>query len=274
MSKTANNPTISVIIPTYNRAHLLDKAIQSVLDQTYEDFEIIVIDDGSTDNTKEVVNSFNDDRLRYIRLEKNSGTSALPRNTGIRIAQGEYIAFQDDDSLWLPEKLERQVKAFQDAPAKVGVVYTGMWQVRDSEKIYHPPSYITETEGDIHKQILGHYFIGHPPVLVQRKCFKTVGTYDEKLPAALDWDMWLRVSKHYHFKLIDEPLVSAYYSPVTSYYDQTAWAKGFIAVLNKHFQEFKETDHRSLAERYFSYGTFLCINDDLTQFAEGRRSIQ
>lgn len=105
IEKSEKIPTVSVVIPTYNRAHLVGRAIQSVLNQTYQDFEIIVVDDGSTDNTEEVVKSFNDPRIRYIRHDQNRGGSAA-RNTGIKMARGEYIAFQDSDDEWLPEKLE------------------------------------------------------------------------------------------------------------------------------------------------------------------------
>ena len=112
-------PKVSVIIPTYNRAHLVGRAIRSVLNQTYQDFEIIVVDDGSTDNTEEVVKSFNDPRIRYIRHEKNRGGSAAC-NTGIRAARGEYIAFQDSDDEWLPEKLEKQMQVFENTPTGVG----------------------------------------------------------------------------------------------------------------------------------------------------------
>jgi len=142
------NPTVSVIISTYNRAHLIGRAIQSVLNQTYQDFEVIVVDDGSTDNTEEIVKSFNDPRIRYIRHEKNKGAAAA-RNTGIKAARGKYIAFQDSDDEWLPEKLEKQMKVFENAPPEAGVVYTDMQRINeDGEhywemgKIGYPPSKI------------------------------------------------------------------------------------------------------------------------------------
>jgi glycosyltransferase involved in cell wall biosynthesis len=105
---------VSVVIPTYNRASLLGRAIKSVLEQTYQDFEIIVVDDASTDNTEEVVRNLRDRRIRYLRHEKNRGGSAA-RNTGIRAAWGQYIAFQDSDDEWLPEKLKKQMEVLAAA---------------------------------------------------------------------------------------------------------------------------------------------------------------
>ena len=139
MSK--EKPTVSVIIPTYNRAKLLPRAIKSVLNQTFKDFEVIIVDDGSTDNTEEVINEFqkHNKRIKYIRHEKNKGAAAA-RNTGIKIAQGEYIAFQDSDDEWLPNKLEKQMEIFESAPAEIGVVYTdyGEWVI--VEKSIYPLS--------------------------------------------------------------------------------------------------------------------------------------
>ena len=113
------NPIVSVIIPTYNRAHLIDKAIKSVLNQTYQDFEIIVVDDGSTDNTNEVLKNFTDSRIHYIFHTSNLGVSAA-RNTGIKTSQGEYIALLDSDDDWLPEKLDKQVDVLQNESSEVG----------------------------------------------------------------------------------------------------------------------------------------------------------
>jgi len=113
---------VSVIIPTYNREQLLKRAIQSVLNQTFRDFEIIVVDDGSTDNTKEIIDSFTSDKIKYI-YESNSGGAARPKNTGIKNAQGKYIAVLDSDDEWLPQKLEKQIELleiFQDP--KLGAV--------------------------------------------------------------------------------------------------------------------------------------------------------
>jgi len=135
----AERPTVSVIISTYNRAYLIDRFIQSVLNQTYQDFELIVVDDGSTDNTEDIIRQFQekDKRIKYIKHDKNKGGSA-ERNTGIKNSVGKYIAFQDSDDEWFPEKLEKQMEVFKNTSSKVGVVYTGFWRIKDNKKTYIP----------------------------------------------------------------------------------------------------------------------------------------
>jgi len=123
-------PKISVISPTYNRAHLITRAVHSVLNQTYQDFEYIVVDDASTDNTEEVIKGFKDERIKYIKHEKNRGPSAA-RNTGIKAAKGEYIGFLDSDDEWLPEQAEKQVSKFLESPDNVGVIYCGHVVISD-----------------------------------------------------------------------------------------------------------------------------------------------
>jgi glycosyltransferase involved in cell wall biosynthesis len=125
MAGTENNPTVSIIIPTYNRSRLLARAVKSVLNQTYQNFELIIVDDASTDNTEEVVGSFNDERIKYVRHEKNKG-EAVARNTGIKAARGEYIASHDSDDEWLHEKLAKRIRAFENCSPEIGVVYTAL----------------------------------------------------------------------------------------------------------------------------------------------------
>jgi glycosyltransferase involved in cell wall biosynthesis len=130
-------PEVSVVIPTYNRAKVLSRAVKSVLNQGYRDFEIIVVDDGSTDNTEQVVGAFDKQQVKYVRHEKNMGPAAA-RNTGIGHANGKYIAFQDSDDEWFPQKLGRQVEILETASDRVGGVYTGFWRIRNSSRKYEP----------------------------------------------------------------------------------------------------------------------------------------
>ncbi len=254
-------PKVSVIIPTYNRAHLVGRAIQSVLDQTYRDFELIIVDDCSTDNTYEVVTGFHDERLRYIRHDKNRGASAA-RNTGIREARGRYVAFQDSDDEWLPEKLEKQIEVFDTASPEVGVVYTGFWRIQDDKRIYIPSPEIKPKGGDIHDILLQVNLIGTPVTVLKRECFEKVGMFDEELPKLVDWELWIRVSKYYEFSFIDEPLAIAYRTPDSvSEQSNITQALALKSILKKHFEDIKK-DRRLLA-RYYSYiGNLLYTSDD------------
>jgi glycosyltransferase involved in cell wall biosynthesis len=251
-----NKPIVSAILPTYNRAHLVGRSIRSVLNQTYRDFELIVVDDGSTDNTDEVVNGFNDPRIRYIRHEQNKGGSAA-RNTGIKAAQGEYIAFQDSDDEWLPEKLEKQMRIFEKASTRVGVVYTGFNLIKDDRKTYIPGPNIKITEGDLHEELLNGNFVATDAVVVRRECFEKIGVFDERLPRLQDWELFIRISKYYTFNYIDAPLLNAFFSHDSISANQDAFLKARKLILETHISTFKRNKH-SLAKLQYSIGLHLC----------------
>jgi len=255
--------TVSVIIPTYNRAHLVSRAIQSVLNQTYQDFEIIVVNDDSTDNTEETVKSFDDKRIRYVQHKKNRGGAAT-RNTGIKAARGEYIAFQDSDDEWLSEKLERQMEVFKNASPEIGVIYTGLWRIKGDKKIYIPSSKITKKEGNIYKALLERNFVALPTVIAKKSCFRKTGMFDEQLASRHDWELWIRISKYYCFKYIDEPLVISYFTPDSISANREALIKARKLILEKHFEDIKK-DKKTLANHYLSIGTSLCMNKEIEE---------
>ena len=206
-----NEPRVSIIIPTFNRAGTITKSIESVLRQSFSDFELIIVDDGSRDNTEDVVNSLADDRIRYIRQETNSGGSAA-RNVGIHEARASLVAFQDSDDVWMPDKLSSQLAALDDPALSPGLVYSGFLHIRGEKTTYLPGSRIAQKDGWIHDQLLLGNFISTQTVLVKREFLEQVGLFDESLPRLQDWDLFLRLSKSCKFKCIDEPLVKAYYS--------------------------------------------------------------
>jgi glycosyltransferase involved in cell wall biosynthesis len=240
------NQTVSVIIPAYNRAHSVGRAIRSVLNQTYQGFEIILVDDGSTDDTEGVVRSLNDDRIRYIRHDENKGAAAA-RNTGITAALGKYIAFQDSDDEWLPEKLEKQIRVLQDAPAEVGIVYSDMWRIRGNRRKYW------------HSHTMG---IGIQTAVVRSQCFDKMGVFDERFPRLIDADFFIGLSRHYCFHHVDEPLVNYYVTPGSICTDNEALAKAIDLILEKHSGHIDKTE-RLLASYQYQIGNILCQVGDL-----------
>ena len=196
---------VSVIIPTYNRANYIARAVNSVLNQTCKEYEIIVVDDGSTDTTKDVVMQFQN-KVKYFRQE-NQG-SAAARNRGIQESRGEYIAFLDSDDYWVPEKLEEQVKVL-DAHKNVGIVYARMPIINEKgERLGTKPAGIS---GKNFKELLEVW--GDLPtstVMTRRACFDKAGMFDTTLTTMQDIDMWLRIARFYDLHEI-EGKVLAYY---------------------------------------------------------------
>lgn len=250
------SPTVSVIIPTYNRAHLIGRSIASVLNQTYQDFEIIVIDDGSSDNTEQLILNFGNEKIRYIRHEKNKGQPAA-RNAGIKAARGNYIAFHDSDDECLPEKLEKVMKVFETAPPSIGVVYSGFYKITGDNITYMPTSWVTEKEGNIHQQLLRGSCVWAGNMITRKECLEKVGMFDESLPALEDWELTIRISKHYEFKFIEEPLIIVYYTLDSVTANQDAYINAFKIIIEKHYQEFIN-DMTLLANHHYGIGYLLC----------------
>ena len=192
------NPTVSVIVPTYNRADLVGRAIESVLEQTYKDFELIVVDDDSKDNTREIIHEFNDPRIRYICHDKNKGGSAA-RNTGIDLAKGKYIALLDSDDEWIKEKLGKQVTKLRER-SNVGLVSTGAVHFSGDNNGKVLRKDIQQYRGEIFEELLMKGNVvsgGGSSALIKAECFENVGNFDERLKSSQDYDMWIRIAKKY-----------------------------------------------------------------------------
>ena len=202
------NPLVSVIIPTHNRANLLPRSINSVLSQTYKNLECIVVDDGSNDNTHKVVADIKDDRLIFLQHDKNKNAS-VARNTGIKHAKGDLIAFLDDDDEWLPTKLEKQVPLIQSLTPDVGMVYCWMDYYDKNGKLIsevHPT-----LRGYIFPNVLDAQRIGGcPTLIVRREVIDLIGGFDESLPRGNDGDFIRRVCRKYEVDFIPEVLVKIY----------------------------------------------------------------
>ena len=202
MKKKQENPLVSVIIPTYNRGWIIKEAIDSVLAQDFKDFELIVVDDGSTDNTPEILNSYRGDILVF--RQDNQGVSAA-RNRGIAEASGRFIAFLDSDDLWLPQKLFRQVEFFNKNP-DAQICQTEETWIRKGVRV-NPKKRHKKPWGMIFEPSLALCLVSPSAVMIRRSLFKKVGGFDETLPACEDYDLWLRISCRYPVCLIDTPLI-------------------------------------------------------------------
>jgi len=249
-------PAVSVILPTYNREHLIRRAIRSVLDQTYDNLEVIVVDDCSTDATRKVVEEFSDSRIRYLLHERRRGASAA-RNTGIRAALGDYIAFQDSDDEWIPDKLERQISVLEHATRRIGVVYTAFWRFRNGRKERIPKSTIRTKSGRIHAALLRRNFVTTQSALVRKECIQKTGLFDESLKRFQDWDLWIRISRVYDFAFIDVPLIKAYLQPDSITLDQKGEPHALNRILEKNMDEIRQ-NKRLLGLYYLRIGAAYC----------------
>jgi glycosyltransferase involved in cell wall biosynthesis len=192
---------VSIIIPTYNRAKLLKEAVDSVLTQTYRDLEIIVVDDGSTDETSALMATYGE-RVRYIRQE-NAGVSAA-RNRGICASTGKYIGFLDDDDTYLATKIERQVEYLTKHP-EIGFVHCRYYVMDEAGNYLHKIGLLPE--GNVLPELLCRNFLWMSAPLISRACLEQVGGFDEHLSTAADYDLWLRIAQAgYTFGCIQQPL--------------------------------------------------------------------
>jgi glycosyltransferase involved in cell wall biosynthesis len=197
-------PLISVIIPAYNSSKTIQQTIESVLNQTFTDFELLVIDDGSQDATLEVVKRISDQRLQIFSYP-NAGVS-VTRNRGLAKAVGEYISFLDADDLWTPDKLDAQLNALQANP-QAAVAYSWTDYIDECDRFLYPGSHIT-ANGDVYaKLLLGDFLENGSNALVRRAALIDVGGFDESLVGPEDWELFLRLAANYHFVAVPHPQI-------------------------------------------------------------------
>jgi len=252
---------VSVIIRTYNRAYIVAEAIESALKQTYGDYEVLVVDDGSTDNTPEVVQAFQDPKLRYIRHERNQGVGAAC-NTGVLHAQGEFIAFLDSDDLWKPEKLERQVACMVRHP-EVDAVFSDIEIIDDTATI---PSLIATMKSfskllakDRKQQeyvfsarqlclcLLEEVPIKPTVLFVKREIFKKVGFFDLTALGCEDWEFLLRLAYVACFGYVDAPLAIQRRTPDAIHRKYWQQDRAFLISLFRREKVALKEDHEAIA---------------------------
>ncbi len=234
-------PKVSVIIPAYNCASRIPRTINAVLSQSFGDWELIIIDDGSSDNTREVVNTFvkKDSRIKYF-YQENSGGPARPKNLGLRKSQGEFIAFLDHDDEWVSEKLEKQLTYFNNKE-NIGLVASNALIVNevDGSTLEHTmPKNVLPIVTLLERNLI----FCSSGVIVKRKVFEKVGFFDENFKLGDDWDMWLRISIYFDFDFVYEPLYKFYRhtGTVTSNLRSASKIRDYDYGLKKHLRLYRK----------------------------------
>ncbi|MGN7385345.1 Hyaluronan synthase [Chlamydia abortus] len=250
---------VSIVVPVFNREETVLMSIQSLLNQTYSNFEILVINDASTDRTKQIIESINDIRVRIINLDKNVGAAAA-RNIGIRKSLGNWIAFQDSDDYWEPTKLEKQVKvAMEQCNQLPSIIYTSFVRVKNNERELIPNDSSPDLSGVIHKKLILQNFIATPSVLIPKECFYNIGYFSEDMPRFQDWELWIRMSQRYPFIWINEPLLTVYYSEDSISANFAKLLQAYTLLWEKHGYTIQQAGPIYASRFLFSYGHNLAI---------------
>jgi len=259
-------PEISVIIPVYNAEDTIVETINSVLNQTFEDFELIIINDGSTDRTLDVIKIFKDNRIS-VHTFPNSGPSAA-RNRGIEIAKGEYISFIDADDLWLENKLENQIDVLKKNP-EYEVVYSWTVYIDENGNYLHPLRPV-KFEGDVYEKMLLNNFIGSGSnILLSKSSLESLGHFDIDLNYGEEWDLYIRLSKTYKFILVKDFHVF-YRRKLNSLSSNVSVLEdSSVKILNKYGVRFSQDKKKSINEAlsniklYSSYLYLTGLNNEI-----------
>jgi len=232
------SPMVSIIIPAFNAMTYLPETLESALSQTYENTEVLVVDDGSTDDVVQYVSGHPDSRVRLLR--KANGGLASARNKGLLSAKGDYMAFLDADDLWDATKLERQVRCLE-AAKRVGLSHTGIRFIDQIGNEVNKPLGVSGN-GDVRDSVVLENPVrcGSTPV-VRARCFADVGGFDETLRFAEDWDMWIRIAEKHHFNAISEPLTAYRQHASNMTKSHTVIMPNMLKILDKAFA--RRTDY-------------------------------
>lgn len=254
---------VSVIIPVYNRMYLLERAIESVLNQGYKNIEIIIVDDCSQDNPKKIIDKYLYGRIKYIKHKKNYGANKA-RNTGIKKSRGEFIAFLDSDDEWVNDKIEKQLKVFNNSKS-IDVVYCGVKYIYNTKNIKVA---LPKVRGYIFfKELFRDHVFSTSTWLVKKQCLYDIGLFDENLPARQDYDLTLRLSKKFIYDFVDEPLVFIHYDAMNRITNNVKnRICGSLKVLEKILEEIDNRKYflknRVLGSHYYQIARYAYENKD------------
>lgn len=273
-------PEVSVVIPTYNRARDVCSAVDSVLAQTFDDLELIVVDDGSTDETQELLERRYGDRIVYVYQENQE--RCVARNTGIQRSSGAYVAFLDSDDVWLPDKLEAQMEMARRYP-EAGLLYgrvfpidsDGRWHLREAEMVgWGEPG-----PRRVFDRLVMVNIIPTPTVVVKRASLDRAGFFDKAFSYCEDWDLWLRIAFHYDAVFVPQALAGArVYDDIPSRLAAYGSEMSQIRILEKVFADLpadeghlRELKSQAIASRYF---TAACRDYALDRVPEAQRNLE
>lgn len=267
---TKNKPLISVIVPTYNRAHIISRAIRSIFSQGYDYIEVIIVDDASSDNTEEVVKAFQKDNIIYRRLSNNSGASAA-RNEGINIAKGDFIAFLDSDDEWLSDMINRQLAIFKNNPT-IDASFTAFIRHYGNN-----PEYIAPTKKNNNKKmlesLLRNNFITAQTLMLKRACINELGGFDESLSHREDWDLGIRLISSKKFYFIDQPLAVVYETPGNLSSMTEEKIDTLEKFIIKHYELLKNYP-AALSQHYYYLGhNYMLLNKNIEGMKNFKQSL-
>lgn len=261
---------ISIVVPTYNRANVIHKSIDSILNQTYKDFELIIVDDGSKDNTEQVVKEYHDDRIKYVRNESEKHGPSSARNIGIKHSTGQYIAFNDSDDEWHQDKLEKQIEFLKKTRADV--TFCVMRKNSGGKQEYIPERSFTQDQCNI-KRVLISSFTGTPALLGKADCFKN-NLFDEAITCNEDWELVIRLIDNYNVVYQSENLVevSVTQQSVSSDYNNAVVAMQYIMDKHKDLYEIYSKSLKDLRARV-NYQIVLCKEADVVKKLQEKNSM-
>lgn len=237
MDRASNDILISIIMPTYNRGYIIEKAIQSVIEQTYKSWELIIVDDASVDDTENLIKRISDSRIIYIKNEQNMGAN-YARNYGCALAKGDYLAFLDSDNYWTNDKLEKQIHVLADSGDNVALTFCSI-EIADENKVVVPD--LDFDVNGLKETLCNCNVIDTNAVLVKRKIFEETGGFDERMPRMQDWELFFRIIVVYQYSAIYMREVLDYnvIQPNSLVKNQKVFHDAMILFLEKHLDYLK-----------------------------------